>query len=161
MAKFELLMPKMGESVDEATIINWLKNVGDKINEDDLIVEIATDKVDSEVPSEVSGILLEKLCKINDVIQVGEPIAIIETKGDDSLGLDKKPKESKIIQEPIEVFQTDDLTEKVKNIIDFDKKMVPSLANFVCLAQLKAEDSQPTLLKQTLNACNIKEQMQK
>jgi 2-oxoglutarate dehydrogenase E2 component (dihydrolipoamide succinyltransferase) len=121
MAKFELLMPKMGESVDEATIINWLKNVGDKINEDDLIVEITTDKVDSEVPSEVSGILLEKLCKINDVIQVGEPIAIIETKGDDSLGLDKKPKESKIIQEPIQVFQTDDLTEKVKNIIDFDK----------------------------------------
>ena len=55
MAKFELLMPKMGESVDEATIINWLKNVGDKINEDDLIVEIATDKVDSEVPSEVSS----------------------------------------------------------------------------------------------------------
>jgi len=120
MAKFELLMPKMGESVDEATIINWLKNVGEKIDEDDLIVEIATDKVDSEVPSEVSGILLEKLCKIDDVVKVGEPIAIIETKGDNTKELTKKLKESKIIQEPVEIFQTDILTEKAKKIIDFD-----------------------------------------
>jgi len=120
MAKFELLMPKMGESVDEATIINWLKNVGEKIDEDDLIVEIATDKVDSEVPSEVSGILLEKLCKIDDVVKVGEPIAIIETKGDNPKELTKKLKESKIIQEPVEIFQTDILTEKAKKIIDFD-----------------------------------------
>jgi len=113
-------MPKMGESVDEATIINWLKNVGEKIDEDDLIVEIATDKVDSEVPSEVSGILLEKLCKIDDVVKVGEPIAIIETKGDNTKELTKKLKESKIIQEPVEIFQTDILTEKAKKIIDFD-----------------------------------------
>ena len=120
MAKFELLMPKMGESVDEATIINWLKNVGEKIDEDDLIVEIATDKVDSEVPSEVSGILLEKLCKIDDVVKVGEPIAIIETKGDNTKELTKKLKESKIIQEPVEIFKTDILTEKAKKIIDFD-----------------------------------------
>ena len=120
MAKFELLMPKMGESVDEATIINWLKNVGDKINEDDLIVEIATDKVDSEVPSEVSGILLEKLCEINDVIKVGEPIAIIEIKGNDIKAHSKKPKESKTVQEPIAIFQTDDLIEKANKNIDFD-----------------------------------------
>ena len=69
----------MGESVDEATITGWLKNEGDKINEDDLIVEIATDKVDSEVPSEFSGILIKKLCNVNDVVKVGDPIAIIET----------------------------------------------------------------------------------
>jgi 2-oxoglutarate dehydrogenase E2 component (dihydrolipoamide succinyltransferase) len=69
----------MGESVDEATITGWLKNEGDKINEDDLIVEIATDKVDSEVPSEFSGILIKKLCDVNDVVKVGDPIAIIET----------------------------------------------------------------------------------
>jgi|TARA_B110001452_G_scaffold261006_1_gene259230 2-oxoglutarate dehydrogenase E2 component (dihydrolipoamide succinyltransferase) len=68
----------MGESVDEATITGWLKNEGDKINEDDLIVEIATDKVDSEVPSEFSGILIKKLCDVNDVVKVGDPIAIIE-----------------------------------------------------------------------------------
>ena len=121
MAKFELLMPKMGESVDEATIINWLKNVGDKIIEDDLIVEIATDKVDSEVPSEVSGILLEKLCEINDVVQVGDPIAIIEIKGDDIKEESKKPEESKIIQNPVAILQTEDLIEKANKNIDFDK----------------------------------------
>ena len=77
--KIEILLPKMGESVDEATITGWLKNEGDIIEEDDLIVEIATDKVDSEVPSEVSGVLIKKLCKINDVVRVGQPIALIET----------------------------------------------------------------------------------
>tara|TARA_B110000037_G_scaffold73827_1_gene88644 strand:+ start:1333 stop:2565 length:1233 start_codon:yes stop_codon:yes gene_type:complete len=74
----------MGESVDEATITGWLKNEGDKINEDDLIVEIATDKVDSEVPSEFSGILIKKLCDVNDVVKVGDPIAIIEADSVDS-----------------------------------------------------------------------------
>ena len=120
MGKFELLMPKMGESVDEATITNWLKNVGDKINEDDLVVEIATDKVDSEVPSEVSGILLKQLCKVNDVIQVGEPIAIIETKGVDSKTPTQKPKQSKVIEEPVTIVQPEDLIEKAEKIIDFD-----------------------------------------
>ena len=77
--KIEIVLPRMGESVDEATITGWLKNEGDEINEDDLIVEIATDKVDSEVPSEFSGILIKKLCDVNDVVKVGDPIAIIET----------------------------------------------------------------------------------
>ncbi|MDA9865767.1 2-oxo acid dehydrogenase subunit E2 [Flavobacteriaceae bacterium] len=77
--KIEIVLPRMGESVDEATITGWLKNEGDKINEDDLIVEIATDKVDSEVPSELSGILFKKLCDVNDIVKVGDPIAIIET----------------------------------------------------------------------------------
>ena len=76
--KIEIVLPRMGESVDEATITGWLKNEGDKINEDDLIVEIATDKVDSEVPSEFSGILIKKLCDVNDVVKVGDRIAIIE-----------------------------------------------------------------------------------
>ena len=75
--KIEIVLPKMGESVDEATITGLLKNEGDDIKEDDLIVEIATDKVDSEVQSEVSGVLIQKLCKINDVVKVGDPIAII------------------------------------------------------------------------------------
>ena len=79
MPKFQLLLPKMGESVEEATIISWLKNIGDKVEIDDLIVEIATDKVDSEIPTEVSGVLIEKLYKINDVVKVGQPLAIIET----------------------------------------------------------------------------------
>ena len=81
MAKFELKLPKMGESVAEATITNWLKEVGDKIEMDEAVLEIATDKVDSEVPSEVAGILLEKLFQKDDLVQVGQTIAIIETEG--------------------------------------------------------------------------------
>lgn len=81
MAKFELRLPKMGESVAEATITNWLKNVGDHIAADEAVLEIATDKVDSEVPSEVSGVLSEILFQVNDVVQVGQIIAYIETEG--------------------------------------------------------------------------------
>ncbi|MDR6301476.1 dihydrolipoamide acetyltransferase family protein [Mesonia maritima] len=82
MAKFELKLPKMGESVAEATITNWLKEVGETIEEDEAVLEIATDKVDSEVPSEVEGKLVEKLFDVDDVVQVGQTIAIIETDGD-------------------------------------------------------------------------------
>jgi 2-oxoglutarate dehydrogenase E2 component (dihydrolipoamide succinyltransferase) len=81
MARFELKLPKMGESVAEATITNWLKEVGDKIEADEAVLEIATDKVDSEVPSEVSGVLVEKLFDKDDLVQVGQTIAIIETEG--------------------------------------------------------------------------------
>ncbi len=80
MAKFELKLPKMGESVAEATITNWLKQVGDKIEMDEAVLEIATDKVDSEVPSEVAGILVEQLFHKDDLVQVGQTIAIIETE---------------------------------------------------------------------------------
>ncbi|AIN73840.1 2-oxo acid dehydrogenase subunit E2 [Flavobacterium psychrophilum] len=83
MARFELKLPKMGESVAEATITNWLKQVGDKIEMDEAVLEIATDKVDSEVPSEVSGILVEQLFNKDDLVQVGQTIAIIETEGGD------------------------------------------------------------------------------
>jgi len=81
MAKFELKLPKMGESVAEATLTAWLKEVGDTIEEDEAVLEIATDKVDSEVPSEVTGILVEKLFEVDDVIQVGQTIAVIEIEG--------------------------------------------------------------------------------
>ncbi|QAA81171.1 2-oxo acid dehydrogenase subunit E2 [Aequorivita sp. H23M31] len=81
MAKFELKLPKMGESVAEATLTNWLKEVGDSIEADEAVLEIATDKVDSEVPSEVNGVLVEKLFEVDDVVQVGQTIAIIETEG--------------------------------------------------------------------------------
>ena len=81
MAKFELKLPKMGESVAEATITNWLKKVGDKIEVDEAVLEIATDKVDSEVPSEVSGTLTEILFNVDDVVKVGQTIAIIDTEG--------------------------------------------------------------------------------
>jgi 2-oxoglutarate dehydrogenase E2 component (dihydrolipoamide succinyltransferase) len=80
MAKFELKLPKMGESVAEATITNWLKKVGESIAADEAVLEIATDKVDSEVPSEVSGTLVEILFQVDDVVKVGQTIAIIETE---------------------------------------------------------------------------------
>lgn len=79
MAQYELLLPKMGESVAEATVIKWLKQVGDHIEMDEAILEIATDKVDSEVPSPVEGTLIKTLFNEDDVVQVGAVIAIIET----------------------------------------------------------------------------------
>lgn len=79
MARFELKLPKMGESVAEATVTAWLKEVGDTIEMDEAVLEIATDKVDSEVPSEVEGTLVEKLFDVDDVVQVGQTLAIIET----------------------------------------------------------------------------------
>lgn len=82
MAKFELKLPKMGESVAEATVTNWLKNIGDTIEADEPVLEIATDKVDSEVPSEVDGVLVEILFNADDVVQVGQTMAIIETNSD-------------------------------------------------------------------------------
>ncbi|TMM55994.1 2-oxo acid dehydrogenase subunit E2 [Maribacter algarum] len=82
MSKFELKLPRMGESVAEATLTTWLKEIGDTIEMDEPIFEIATDKVDSEVPSEVEGVLIEKLFDIDDVIKVGQTVAIIETEGD-------------------------------------------------------------------------------
>ncbi len=82
MATFELKLPKMGESVAEATLTNWLKEVGDTIEADEAVLEIATDKVDSEVPSEVDGVLIEKLFEVDDVIQVGQTIAIIQIEGE-------------------------------------------------------------------------------
>lgn len=84
MARFELKLPKMGESVAEATITNWLKQVGDKVEIDDMVLEVATDKVDNEVPSEVSGVLVEQLFAKDDLVQVGQTIAIIETEATDS-----------------------------------------------------------------------------
>ncbi|UGU15069.1 2-oxo acid dehydrogenase subunit E2 [Sinomicrobium kalidii] len=82
MAKFELKLPKMGESVAEATITSWLKEVGDTIEMDEAVLEIATDKVDSEVPSEVDGVLVEKRFDVDDVVEVGQTIAVIETDGE-------------------------------------------------------------------------------
>lgn len=106
MAKFEIVMPKLGESIIEATITRWIKKPGDMIEEDDPIVEIATDKVDSEIPSPVEGKLLEIKYKEGDVIEVGKVIAIIETEngGVDSTTLDSTTIDSskaKEVKEPV------------------------------------------------------------
>src|SRR6202008_2562021 len=85
MANFDLIMPKMGESVAEATIIKWTKNEGDSIKIDETVLEIATDKVDSEIPSPFEGKLIKKLFNENDVVQVGAVIAIISSDANASV----------------------------------------------------------------------------
>jgi 2-oxoglutarate dehydrogenase E2 component (dihydrolipoamide succinyltransferase) len=105
MARFELKLPKMGESVAEATITSWLKEVGDTIELDEAVVEIATDKVDSEVPSEVEGTLTEILFEKDSIIAVGETIAIIETVGDENSSVVKETK-NKTSKEVIAVEKT-------------------------------------------------------
>ena len=95
MAKIELIMPKMGESIMEATILKWLKNVGDSIAMDETILEIATDKVDSEIPSPTEGVLTEILFKENDVVEIGKVIAIISTEGEEAAPAPSKQKEQK------------------------------------------------------------------
>ena len=77
MGQYYLKLPKMGESVAEATVTKWLKDVGDPVSLDDPILEIATDKVDTDVTSEVEGVILEKKFKENEVVQVGEVLVVI------------------------------------------------------------------------------------
>ncbi|MDC1259125.1 2-oxo acid dehydrogenase subunit E2 [Flavobacteriaceae bacterium] len=116
MAKFELKLPKMGESVAEATLTAWLKEVGDTIEADETVLEIATDKVDSEVPSEVDGILIQKLFEIDAVIEVGQTIAIIETADNDSVSIEQ-PKELTKIPEPDEVEHLEANITKVQETV--------------------------------------------
>ena len=91
MAKIDLVMPKMGESITEATILKWVKQPGDKIEEDETILEIATDKVDSEIPSPVNGVLKEILFNENVVVEVGKVIGYIETEVGAIDELDQQP----------------------------------------------------------------------
>jgi len=114
MAKIELKLPKMGESVAEATLTSWLKEVGDPIEADEAVLEIATDKVDSEVPSEVDGVLVEKRFDVDDVIKVGEVIAIIETDAE----VADAQEEDEPAEEPVE----DDLKEQVEAAASYAEK---------------------------------------
>jgi 2-oxoglutarate dehydrogenase E2 component (dihydrolipoamide succinyltransferase) len=100
MAQVELIMPKMGESIMEATILNWVKNVGDSVEVDETILEIATDKVDSEVPSPVAGVIAEIRFQVNDTVPIGEVIALIATEGEDA------PQASPSVSESAQVKQT-------------------------------------------------------
>jgi 2-oxoglutarate dehydrogenase E2 component (dihydrolipoamide succinyltransferase) len=104
MAKFELKLPKMGESVAEATLTSWLKDVGDTIEEDEAVLEIATDKVDSEVPSEVTGVLVEKLFEVDDVIQVGQTIAVIEIASEGTVTVPSAVKTATVVAPAQEVI---------------------------------------------------------
>jgi len=115
MAKFELKLPKMGESVAEATITSWLKEVGDTIELDEAIVEIATDKVDSEVPSEVEGTLVEILFDKDAVVGVGQTIAVIETSSDDVKENQSSPETREIVAQVTQVEKTVEAAVEVTN----------------------------------------------
>ena len=106
MARFELKLPKMGESVAEATITSWLKEVGDTVELDETVVEIATDKVDSEVPSEVTGTLIEVLFQKDDVVAVGETIAVIEVAGEETSSEDTTENNTNLPEELLAVEKT-------------------------------------------------------
>ncbi|MDI9309938.1 MAG: dihydrolipoamide acetyltransferase family protein [Limnohabitans sp.] len=144
MARFELKLPKMGESVAEATVTNWLKNVGDKIEQDEAVLEIATDKVDSEVPSEVAGTLVEILFQKDDVVQVGQTIAIIETEGGDVTI--EAPKTETATAPVAEVIKTVEVAKEAVAPADFsssDKFFSPLVKNIakeegISLAELES-----------------------
>ncbi len=94
MAQFELQMPKLGESIEEATVTKWFVKVGDKIDDDDVLLEIATDKVDSEIPSPVSGTIIKINVEQDQTVPVGTIIAVIDTSGDDIVAEAEPAKDS-------------------------------------------------------------------
>ena len=94
--KYEFKMPKLGESITEAAIITWFKNVGDTIEKDEMLLEVATDKVDSEVPSTVSGVVEEILYQANEVIKIGDVIAVIKTNGEVSETSEKRSQQKEV-----------------------------------------------------------------
>jgi len=116
MAKFELKLPKMGESVAEATLTAWLKDIGDKIA-DEAVLEIATDKVDSEVPSEVEGVLIQKLFEVDAIVEVGQTIAIIETDSD-TVAVTVSAPEAIQVSEPKEVEQLEISITKIQDEVN-------------------------------------------
>ena len=120
MSKFELKLPKMGESVAEATLTAWLKEIGDTIEFDEPVVEIATDKVDSEVPSEKKGILIEKCFKVDDVILVGQTIAIIET---DEIDVEKET----TIENPASEEKPEEIIKEINSEKELAEEMTDSL----------------------------------
>ena len=137
MSKFELKLPKMGESVAEATITSWLKEIGDQIEMDEAVLEIATDKVDTEVPCEFKGVLIEKCFEVDEIVQVGQTIAIIEVEGqvssqvinNDNEDLVSEKKDIEIVIPP-----TFDLNEDSVNQIKFsdsDRFFSPLVKNII------------------------------
>ncbi|MBK8746991.1 MAG: 2-oxo acid dehydrogenase subunit E2 [Saprospiraceae bacterium] len=130
MATYELIMPKMGESIMEATILNWVKNVGDTIEVDETIIEIATDKVDSEIPSPVAGTLSKILFNVNDVVPIGTVIALIDTGGPGSV-VEPTITEIKTAEAPIQASQqaTEIKVEPISEKTESDRFYSPLVKN--------------------------------
>jgi 2-oxoglutarate dehydrogenase E2 component (dihydrolipoamide succinyltransferase) len=114
MAEIEIRLPKMGESVTEATITNWLKNPGENVSLDEPLVEVATDKVDNELPSEAEGILIKQLFEKDQVAQVGDVIAIISTDGDAPVSEDNNNTQSQVIVEENTTSENDTSEPKIE-----------------------------------------------
>jgi len=129
MAKFELKLPKMGESVAEATINAWLKNIGDSVDVDESVVEISTDKVDSDVPSEVSGILIEKKFDVDAVVQVGQTFAVIETGDGDSPQEIRKNETPMSEPSPEEILPTPEVVAKVEQPLSEAKSITTPISS--------------------------------
>ncbi len=128
MSKFELKLPRMGESVAEATITSWLKEVGDTVELDEAVVEVATDKVDSEVPSEVEGVLVEKLFDVDDVVKVGEVFAVIEIQGQSEQ--DDETQETVVVEDHNEEIPAEiPSVEKIKAESDQIKEKTAALSS--------------------------------
>jgi 2-oxoglutarate dehydrogenase E2 component (dihydrolipoamide succinyltransferase) len=117
MGNYHLKLPKMGESVAEATLTKWLKDVGDSIEIDEAVVEIATDKVDSDVPSELSGILIEKKFSENDIVQVGEIFAVIQTESQE----DAEEEVPETVEEATEIVEE---TAEIEENIEQENKNI-------------------------------------
>ena len=119
MNQFEIIMPKMGESIQEATITKWFVSVGDKVEEDDVLVEIATDKVDSEIPSPVDGVISKLLFNEGDVIAVGEIIALVSLDGEVNISEEKQEKEPVVDDiKPDENVTSSDTSQELNEIKD-------------------------------------------
>ena len=118
MGKYQLKLPKMGESIAEATITKWLKDVGDNVEIDESLVEIATDKVDSDVPSEYKGKLIKKNFEVNDVVKVGEVIAEIETDmidNDNTIIKSKEIKDEIMVEDAKDEIVVEDIKDEISN----------------------------------------------
>ena len=133
MSQIEIRLPKMGESVTEATITNWLKNVGDTVALDEPLVEVATDKVDNELPSEAEGTLIQRMFEVDQVAQVGDVIAIISTDGSSSPAVAPADKIETEIKEVVASVQTNSAPTPIKlennsNSDKFYSPLVKSIA---------------------------------
>jgi 2-oxoglutarate dehydrogenase E2 component (dihydrolipoamide succinyltransferase) len=161
MAQYELLLPKMGESVAEATIIKWVKQPGEMIEADESVLEIATDKVDSEVPSPVAGKLIKTLFNEDEVVQVGAVIAIIETDSDSSVPEVAPEVQAQVISETPEVESLSQTNESSEPVVKqssssrFYSPLVKSIAaeegiDLSDLDQIKGSGAESRVTKQDI-----------
>jgi 2-oxoglutarate dehydrogenase E2 component (dihydrolipoamide succinyltransferase) len=165
MAKKELKLPKMGESVAEATITSWLKEVGDQIEADEAVLEIATDKVDSEVPSEFDGVLVEKLFSVDDVVKVGEVVAIIEVEGEDDSedsGIDNSSEQTEeaekaasVVEESVSQAKSDVSSTNYSDSSRFYSPLVKNIASKENISLEELESIQGTGLDERVTKDDI------